>query len=156
MQLSETARIVGTLINRSEIKGDCWIWFGGKTGTGYGALQSDGKTKLAHRLSYEIFSGKNLGKLFVCHSCDTPSCINPNHLWAGTQSDNQKDCYKKGRSPFTGKTGDKHLRAKLSFAKADEIRSLYASGTYDQYQLASRFDVHRNVISAIVNRRAWA
>lgn len=72
----------------------CWNWIGNKDKDGYGKYCS----KRIHRIVYTVYKGK-IGKgLLVCHSCDNPSCINPNHLWLGDNNDNMKDMVKKGRS----------------------------------------------------------
>lgn len=153
MQLSKSEYVSKTLIERSQKIGNCWIWIRAKTGSGYGTFKRGSNYVLAHRMSYELFKGSIKEGLFICHSCDNRSCINPNHLWEGTQSENMKDCFDKGRSGL--KFGDKHPNAKLSFAKARKIRELYSSGNIDQYQLASKFGVHRNIISAVINKRIW-
>ena len=157
MQLSDRGYISKVLVERSKKVGDCWLWQRAKTGSGYGVFQPKGypKMQLAHRVSYEIFNGTIPENRCICHSCDTPSCINPAHLWTGTVSDNQKDSYTKRRSWISKRVGDNHPNAKLSTFKAEEIRNLYRLGLYDQYQLSSKYGVHRNVISAVVNRRIW-
>lgn len=77
----------------------CWIWLKQANihGGGYGRISINNKVEKAHRVSYRIFIGEIPDKLFVCHHCDTPSCINPYHLFIGTNLDNQKDMHKKGR-----------------------------------------------------------
>ncbi len=77
-------------------KDECWEWQGSRW-LGYGQLVVGGKTKKAHRLSYEHFTGRQLGKLLCCHTCDNPGCVNPNHLFAGTHTDNAQDMVRKGR-----------------------------------------------------------
>jgi hypothetical protein len=74
-------------------EGDCWIYTGGLNRNGYGKF---GK-KSAHRASYEIFKGEIPSGKYVCHSCDNPSCFNPEHLWLGTALENALDSIKKGR-----------------------------------------------------------
>lgn len=71
----------------------CWIYQGGLNRRGYGKF---GKTT-AHRASYQIFKGQIEEGKYVCHTCDNPPCVNPDHLWLGTNSDNQQDSIKKGR-----------------------------------------------------------
>lgn len=73
-----------------EIVGDCHIWKG-SVGNGYGIFYIRGRTYRAHRASYEYRNGPIPDKLFICHKCNTKQCINPEHLYAGTSSDNAKD-----------------------------------------------------------------
>jgi len=77
----------------------CWLWFGPKHAQGYGHLKIAGRMRMAHRLMYEYFYGIAPGKWKVCHTCDTPACVRPNHLFLGTQLDNVHDCIAKGRMP---------------------------------------------------------
>lgn len=81
---------------------NCWLWIGHKNINGYGVFwcggKKGGKRKLAHRLSYELAYGKFDEKLYVCHKCDNPPCVNPNHLFVGTQKDNMEDCSNKNRT----------------------------------------------------------
>jgi hypothetical protein len=79
-----------------KIVGDCWEWQGYVDKLGYGRL---GK-KRAHRMSYEKHKGPIPAGLMVCHSCDNRKCINPEHLWIGTQTDNMRDMAAKGRSRY--------------------------------------------------------
>lgn len=76
----------------------CWIWRGKKNRRGYGVVQWDGKWFLAHRIAYQWVKGEIATGLLVCHSCDVPSCVNPSHLWLGTDADNQADSIAKGRA----------------------------------------------------------
>lgn len=76
--------------------GGCWE-FKTKLTTGYGQIEHRGKVSLAHRVSWEIHVGKIPEGMFVCHRCDNPPCVNPEHLFLGSHSDNMKDMYSKGR-----------------------------------------------------------
>lgn len=75
----------------------CWIWMGTTTQKGYGRLMINYKTIRAHRLAYEVFKGPIPENILVCHQCDIPTCINPNHLFLGTSNDNIQDIIIKRR-----------------------------------------------------------
>lgn len=75
----------------------CWLWTKGRMPFGYGAIVVNGKTKLAHRVSYEAHVGPIPSGLCVLHRCDVPPCVNPEHLFLGTQLDNMRDKIAKGR-----------------------------------------------------------
>ncbi|WP_283419204.1 HNH endonuclease signature motif containing protein [Sphingopyxis sp. Geo48] len=75
----------------------CLIWDGPKDGGGYGFVQHEGKRWKAHRLAYHLANGGIPDGAVICHKCDTPSCVNPAHLFAGTQRDNARDMAAKGR-----------------------------------------------------------
>ena len=77
--------------------GDCWMWTAYKDQKGYGRFGIGSKLYSAHRLSYEWSYGDFDKKLCVCHTCDNPGCVNPEHLWLGTRRDNNIDRDNKGR-----------------------------------------------------------
>ncbi len=83
-------------VNKGE--GDCcWLWTTGKDREGYGFFWYKNKMIRAHRFVMGVILGKELGNLLVCHTCDNPSCVRPDHLFLGTVSDNAQDMLKKGR-----------------------------------------------------------
>jgi hypothetical protein len=75
----------------------CWLWTRGKTSDGYGTFRVNGKPELAHRFSYRTHNGMIPSGILVCHTCDETRCVNPDHLFLGTQNDNMKDMAAKGR-----------------------------------------------------------
>lgn len=77
----------------------CWLWQGFRNHKGYGHFAIHGRDYKAHRVAFELATGRHPGRLLVCHSCDNPPCVNPAHLWLGTMSDNALDMHAKGRAP---------------------------------------------------------
>jgi len=89
--------------NKVEKSSQCWQWTGGKTWDGYGRIKLNGKTVMAHRVAYAMLKGEVPKHLILCHTCDNPSCVNPDHLFLGTHKDNALDREAKGRSKRAGK-----------------------------------------------------
>lgn len=90
----------------------CWFWEGIRLKGHYGLFYFLKKREYAHRAAYRIFKGPIVGGFHVCHSCDTPSCVNPDHLWLGTHSDNMADM--KNKNIKSGKNKDKLITARIS------------------------------------------
>lgn len=141
---------------------DCWEWHGSKV-RGYGQLGNGAKgTLLATRISWWIATDAWPGKLFVLHRCDNPACVNPAHLFLGTQKDNMADCAKKGRNTRgrrldTTRTprGTQHYLTKLCDDDVRAIRRLYESGVRVS-ELQSRFQLSGRGVYKIINRETWA
>jgi hypothetical protein len=130
--------------------GTCWLWRGAVTPKGYGMVAFMGQQTYAHRLAYEITYGPFMLGLFVCHKCDVPACVRPDHLFLGTPADNSADMVRKGRTPktrrpYTRRTDRPPRNAKLTADQAAEIRTLYAAGM-TQVALAAKFGVSHTSI----------
>ena len=132
---------------------DCWEWLACKNPKGYGQFQYEKSIQQAHRVSYMINIGKIPDGLFVLHNCDNPSCVNPNHLFLGTNQDNVQDKVNKNRVHHP--KGELNGRSKLTKKDIRTIRKLYASGNYFQYQLGEMFGVTQPTIGSIVNNQTW-
>ena len=78
---------------------DCWHWCGVRISGGYGRMTYKGRSQVAHRLAWIAWNGPIPEGMYVLHRCDNRACVNPDHLWLGTYSDNLKDCWAKGRHP---------------------------------------------------------
>lgn len=131
----------------------CWIWTGYKDSDGYGNFRLDDKIIKAHRFAYENWNGPIPDGLFVCHKCDNPACVNPSHLFLGTQKDNMQDCAKKGRIS----KGEKHSRAKLTALDIIAIRNEYKpySKEHSTCALAKKYGVVPNTIFDIIRNKIW-
>jgi hypothetical protein len=128
----------------------CWNWVGAKTPYGYGQLRFDRKVKYVHRCSYEIHCGPIPDGLFVCHHCDNRACINPTHLFLGTNADNTADRHAKGRD---GRLfGADQNGAKLTEASVLAIRAAHG---ITQGKLAEQYGVSQSMISCIRLGKNW-
>lgn len=129
----------------------CWLWMATVNNLGYGEFWLKDGNHYAHRMSWMMFMGEIPNGLWVLHHCDTPCCVNPNHLFLGTHQDNRDDCKKKGRTV----RGEKNHFAKLDESIVSEIRSLYAGGNISHRELGKRFNVTHTTIGYIVRRKTW-
>ena len=148
---------------------DCWEWQGNRLKTGYGKFKvvvERGKYKqeMAHRISFRLSKGPIPSGLIVCHTCDNPPCVNPNHLWVGTHADNSRDRDAKGRGRFFG---EKHGMSKLTPSDVLEIRKLYVESReryptlrgrkngLSQREIGEMFGVSQTQISRIIHNKRW-
>jgi hypothetical protein len=130
----------------------CWLWIACTNSDGYGHIKVNGNQVRAHRLSYELSNGDIPDGLGVLHKCDVRSCVNPEHLFIGTQQDNVTDMLKKGRANYP--TENNHGRSKLTKENVYQIRKRLERG-HTQYEIAKSFGVTRSNISYIKAFKTW-
>ena len=145
--------------------GECWVWTGYRLKSGYGSLHIRPRRLLAHRYSWELANGPIPAGQYVCHTCDNPPCVRPDHLFLGTSHDNHADMLAKGRGATGDRNGSRRKPHRLPHGEAhwatpltaDDVRAIrrrYAAGEYGK-DLAVEYGVGRTAISHIVNRIVW-
>lgn len=143
----------GTLEERfwnGVLKGEgCWEWQGYTNSGGYGATWDKGVSVLAHRASYTFTYGTIPEGMDVCHRCDNPKCVRPDHLFLGTGKDNIRDQIEKGRHPHN----ETHGMAKLTVEIVKTIR--LENTTIGYKTLAKKYGVNPSTIASVVNRTTW-
>ena len=137
-----------------EAPGECWLWTGCRDIKGYGQFWLDGKVIKAHRAAWMLEHGTIPPGQCVCHACDCPTCVNPSHLWLGTNAENAHDRDQKKRRPPP--RGTSNGRAKVTEKEVSEIRNLYKTGQYTQKQLGKCFGLSEQATGHIIRRRRWA
>ncbi len=131
----------------------CWLWTGRLCGRGYPIFDVYVKRSRhvrGHRFAWALSNGSSAGNLFVCHHCDNPACVRPDHLFLGTNDDNQADSVGKGRHVH----GIRVKNHRLSNEKVVEIRRLAALG-WKKSEIAKVYGVQRTTIRDAVNGRSW-
>lgn len=137
-------------------KTGCWEWQAAKFPSGYGVFYFKHKGQLinrAHRASYILHCGDIPKRQFICHTCDNPGCVKPDHLWAGTAKENKLDCISKGRAKYA--KGSQKLTAKLNETQVDFIKMILQLNVCKHKQLANVFNVSRSTISYIGREVNW-
>jgi HNH endonuclease len=152
----------------------CWPWIAHVHKWGYGQFTyTHGRTRLAHRVAWELTYGPIPDGLFVCHRCDNPACCRPDHLFLGTAADNMADRDRKGRVAVGGRNGrytqpertprgDQHgarlhperFATRFTVDQIRDIRSAAAAGATNT-DPARRYGIGQSSISRIVNRKSW-
>lgn len=133
---------------------DCWDWKGLVNSNGYGRFSLNDRHQLAHRVSFEIFIGQIPQGKVVCHSCDNRLCVNPKHLWLGTQAENITDAVRKGRNFSPDTRAEKNGNKKLDWDSVRQIRSMFRSGS-KRYLIAQSFGVASSTVGEIIANKTW-
>lgn len=133
----------------------CWLWIGCINRLGYGqTVYLNGITK-AHRLSWFLHRGPIPSGMMVLHKCDNRQCVNPDHLFLGTQTDNMRDMAAKGRGKACPRPGASNPMARLSEAAAALALARYRAGGVSQHALAADFGVAVMTINRLVRGQTW-
>lgn len=126
----------------------CWEWKRSRNKTGYGQININGRPRLAHRVSWEIANGPIPEGMHVCHKCDNPPCVRPDHLHLGVREENMRDMAKKGRASRTG--------ARLSLEQVQEIRDDLKYTQLSQRAIADKFGVSKSAVQRIASGESWS
>lgn len=149
MQPKDIARFWKYVSPSSDLFG-CWEWTGAHYRNGYGVFWLSPRHISSHRASWQIHNGPIPDGLDVLHHCDNPGCVNPAHLFVGTQADNGADMAQKRRSPH----GPKHHKTYLTPEQIRAIRKRRKDGARYR-QIAAEFGIPMNTVNGIVNRLNW-
>lgn len=158
MTPSQLARFMAKVIE--EPNSGCWLWNGGVQSNGYGMFfvgpqrHGPGAVNRAHRVSYAHFVGPIPNEQFVCHRCDVPSCVNPRHLFIGTNTDNIADMVAKGRHGRGAPYGERHGRSKLRAADVRTILLALENGD-SKRAIARAQSVDPRTIQRIADGTGW-
>ncbi len=138
-----------------DTSGDCWIWTASKSKRGYGACSLSYGSNKAHRVAYMLAFGPiNKGNV-ICHICDNPSCVRPNHLVQGSQKENSHDAWSKGRGVQQSLEGEKNPAAKLTPVVIDEMKRLRATGMF-YWKIAKQFGVSTTCAWQAIKGERWS
>lgn len=133
----------------------CWLWVPGSSK--YGLFCIKRVPRLAHRISWVLYRGPIPDGLLVCHKCDVPRCVNPEHLFLGTYLDNNLDRVSKGRSRYNPSRGEKSFFSKLTESQVKEIRKRHQPGVRGALiVLAKDFGITHTYLNKIIRRKTWS
>lgn len=139
-------------VDRTDDENDCWLWKGGRSGDRYGYFFIHPRNQLAHRVAWTFTNGVIPAGMNVCHKCDHVLCVNPKHLFLGTQQDNVHDMHSKGRARKV--CGEAHTKTRLTEVQVREIFALYSEGIPIQ-SLIDRFPTTKGTIDNILGGKTW-
>jgi hypothetical protein len=146
--MNVTPEIEARFWSYADSSGDCWLWLGSKINGRYGKFSVRRREFTAHRVSYRLANGSIPDGMHILHRCDNPACVNPSHLFAGTNQDNIADRVAKGRSNRQPK------KVYTTIEQVKEIRTRHASGEKSG-QIAKSMSIPPNRVYSIVSRRVW-
>lgn len=134
----------------------CHLWTRSFDGRGYGRFYiggGRGERRLvgAHRFAFARANGPITSDVHVCHRCDNSKCVNPDHLFAGTNTDNRHDSVRKRRHAF----GERHGLSKITSECAERIKDIWRVGGHSQSEIARYFGISQTQVSRIVNKQRW-
>lgn len=136
---------------------ECWEWTGSKSEFGYGQtrqiINANGRTTLAHRVSWELKHGPIPNDQWVLHKCDNPPCVNPDHLFIGSQKDNMQDCKSKGRMICA--KGEMAGNVILTSESVKAMRQAFRSGTQTMRQLGIQYGVTADAAYRVIRGINW-
>jgi hypothetical protein len=147
---------------RVDKSGECWLWTGPRDKDGYGKANVRRRALRAHRVSWTMANGAIPEGLIVCHRCDTPACVRPDHLWLGTQLDNVRDMTAKGRRASGprpahrkgGLPGERNPRATFTAEEVLDIRKR-ADGGETLASIRRAYGVSKNAVYSVARRITW-
>lgn len=157
---------VARLLAKATVGDECWQWTGASTKDGYGFMAFRGRTWKAHRVSYTLFHGEVPEGLFVCHHCDNPGCVNPQHLFLGHASANVADMVRKGRGVSQITSDQNHFKAghaprgqdasghKMTEEDAVRAIDMAARGILTSH-IALMMGVDRTAIQQLLRGQTW-
>lgn len=133
---------------------DCWYWRGAKHKLGYGLFNSVPGESKAHRASWRLHNGDIPAGMMVLHKCDVRCCVNPDHLYLGTQFDNMRDCVERGRHVNTPRFGEANPMSVLTAAMVRQMRVDHAAGA-SMRSLAKKYNVSEMTAYRAIKRESW-
>lgn len=142
--------------DRTSSPDGCWPWTANRNRQGYGTIDVSGASRLAHRVAYTLAFGPIPSGLDICHRCDNPPCVRPDHLFAGSAKDNMADMRAKGRERRA--TGEASGKARLTWEMVEVIRRRYAPGrrgSLGSRALARELGISKSTVHRVVTGAGW-
>ena len=132
---------------------ECWVWRGYRHKQGYGRFKWRGQNRLAHRLSVQFTTGKEIPwQVHALHRCDNPPCVNPEHIFLGNHRANMADMRRKGRHAH----GERSGLAVLTEKEVKRLRVIGASKLLTHSEMALIFGIDKSNVTRVLNRQNWA